>query len=404
MSRQGNIVIRGAAILLVGLSLQFSLFSQTEVVDGEESPAESLGVQIEQIFSEDYPNMKAYVAVEDAEKRPIPTLVRGNFTVSIDSVEQKGNFKVTGFQYTEAPVSYFVLLTVNGLLEGEPIAYQRSAVLELIDQMRDKDTLSLYLVGEQPKILFENVAKPKLDMGLITGIEVDPENVSKLYDSVAAIVPRLKQAPNERRALILYSDGRDQQSRRTHDETVRLLNQNSTSLHTIGIRILGGATLSALDRLSQSTGGRYYFSTFADKILPNTNLLVRRLMQSYVIQFKASGVRADNDYHEFVVSARDDEMRGKGSAIFIAKRVPLSLYLQIILIVLLILVIVGAVLFLLWQSKKRRVKMGITARRCPDCGSRMKDDWENCPFCAYIPNLKKRALKKKEKKKKGKVA
>ena len=41
--------------------------------------------------------------------------------------------------------------------------------------------------------------------------------------------------------------------------------------------------------------------------------------------------------------------------------------------------------------------MGITKRRCPDCGNIMKDSWEDCPFCIYMPDLKKKRKSRKEK-------
>jgi hypothetical protein len=42
--------------------------------------------------------------------------------------------------------------------------------------------------------------------------------------------------------------------------------------------------------------------------------------------------------------------------------------------------------------------MGITSRRCPECNNRMKDSWDSCPFCRYLPNIKKKKAKKEEKK------
>ena len=37
---------------------------------------------------------------------------------------------------------------------------------------------------------------------------------------------------------------------------------------------------------------------------------------------------------------------------------------------------------------------GSEARKCKDCGSIMKDNWDYCPFCKYLPEIKKKGKKR----------
>ena len=61
----------------------------------------------------------------------------------------------------------------------------------------------------------------------------------------------------------------------------------------------------------------------------------------------------------------------------------------VILIGAVVLILVLILLMILGRIRLRK-SLGITKRRCPECKRRMKDDWEFCPFCRYLPPKKKR--------------
>lgn len=360
------------------------LIAFSSFVHAQDFPPEVF-LRVEQVISDNYPDLKAYLSVEDKDGKVIPSLVKGNFAAIIDQEEQKERFDVAGFQYTEAPTSYIVLMTINGLLEGEPIAQQKAAVLNLVDQMRDNDTLSVYLIGEQPQALFENTEKAKIDGALIPGVEADPENISKLFDSVVAMSRKVKDMPHERKVMIILSDGRDQQSRASKEEAVKELATANIPIYTIGIKIMGGLTLGTLDWISQNTGGKYLYSSRHDQIPANMLALSKRLLQSYVLKFSAVGVNADDDMHQLTLIVSNEGTSAKSSKTFLAKKVPIPFWLWMIFLAVAILILAGLIIGFLILRRMRRHQMGITVRRCKTCGKRQKDDWEFCPFCEYLP-------------------
>lgn len=368
---------RNIVVLAVLLQLCASIFAQ-------DFPPEVF-LRVEQVISDNYPDLKAYLSVEDKDGKVIPSLVKGNFAAIIDQEEQKERFDVAGFQYTEAPTSYIVLMTINGLLEGEPIAQQKAAVLNLVDQMRDNDTLSVFLIGEQPKALFENTEKAKIDGALIPAIEADPENISKLFDSIVAMSRKVKEMPHERKVMIILSDGRDQQSRASKEEAVKELAGANIPIYTIGIKIMGGLTLGTLDWLSQNTGGKYLFSARHDQVPANMLALTKRLLQSYVLKFSAVGINADDDMHQLTLIVSNEGTSAKSSKTFLAKKVPIPFWLWMVFLAIALLLLIGLIIALLILRRIGRQQMGITVLRCKTCGKRQKDDWEFCPFCEYLP-------------------
>ena len=81
--------------------------------------------------------------------------------------------------------------------------------------------------------------------------------------------------------------------------------------------------------------------------------------------------------------------------IIIYIRIPVC---ALVFLALAIILFVGVIVLLIVKKSLKRKSMGITRRRCPDCRSIMKDNWESCPFCKYMPEL----ARKKSKKNKGK--
>lgn len=354
-------------------------------------------VRIEQVVSEDYPNLKVFLSVGDKNGDPVSALVRGNFSALIDTTEQKDKFEISAFQYTEAPISYVVLVTVNGLWAGELLQQQKNALMNLVDQLRDRDTLSLYTIGEPPKALFENLTKDKINMESITKLDVDKENKALLFDSVTSISQKLKATPNERKVMVVISDGRDQQGRYNIDQMLRAGQLANVPMYTIGVRLIGGAGLSNLDALSQTTGARYTLANNYGDIPVNMNSLVKKVLQSYVVVFRANGLDADDDFHQLTIKVTDQGAYAKDARSFLAKKIPVPLWLKIVLLVLLLLIIVVLVVLFILNRIAYRKKLGINKRRCPDCHSRMKDDWDFCPFCRYA-SLKKPKKAAKDKK------
>jgi hypothetical protein len=69
--------------------------------------------------------------------------------------------------------------------------------------------------------------------------------------------------------------------------------------------------------------------------------------------------------------------------IAVSSPVPIWLYAVAALAVLLVVALIVLVLILRRRSVRRMI--GITNRKCEVCGRRMKDDWDECLFCKWMP-------------------
>ena len=385
MNRRHRIYAAAVGLMMI---LSLSAFAEQK---------EQLSIRIDQIDSSDYPEMTAYAVVRNQKGEPVPGLAPGLFSFRIDTADIKAKAKITPFTMAEEKVDYTILLSNNGIMEGEPLDFQKNAVLKFVELMNDNDTLSVYTIGEEAGAVCENVSRKQFDSSVINKIEISDAQ-PRLYDSIINLVRKVEQKGLRRKVMIILSDGRDQNSRFTKNQLADTLCQAGIPVYTVGMRILSNQTLSTLDEISQLTGGSYYYSPRISSLPDSMKHVSECVKQCYVIRLKVKGVKADNQAHMLEVRVDERDSEGKGLKTFTAVRRPVPKWLMLVLLVLAVLAVAAVIVLIVIARIARRKAMGITRRKCPDCGAVMKDLWESCPFCRYMPELKKKKGKNGQKK------
>lgn len=375
------------------LSILFLLFVFSVFAEDKK---ETLNIKIDQVVTKDYPNMTAYVSVKNSNGESVTGLAPGLFLTRIDSEELKGKQNVYPFSMKSEPVDYTILISNNGIMEGEPLDFQKTAVIQFIEYLQKDETLSLYTIGDDAVPVFENLTKDAIDTALINELQTSDVQ-PRIYDSLMNVIRKIETKTAKRKVIIIISDGRDQNSRFTKDQMDTVLTEKSIPVYSVGIKVISSAGLSALNQISEISGGTYLYSATLDKVPDKIKNIRDIITKCYVINYKIKNVKPDNNYHLMEVSVIERDSEGKGQKTFYALKLPIPKWLQILI---LILVLVGiavlVVLFILTKIKKRKA-MGITKRKCPVCGNRMKDSWDYCPFCKYMPDVKKKKNKAKDK-------
>ena len=169
-------------------------------------------------------------------------------------------------------------------------------------------------------------------------------------------------------------------------------------VYCLGIRVLGTQSLSSLHEMTELTGGAYQFSPRLSDIPATLRGLSLRITQPYVINLRARSLRADNLAHVLEVAVNERDSAGRGQRTFVAVKVPVPRWVRLLIAITALVVIAALVVISLVRRTIKRKRMGIARRRCPDCRARMKDTWDSCPFCRYLPNIKKKKKKDKAKK------
>ncbi|MCL1817833.1 MAG: VWA domain-containing protein [Spirochaetaceae bacterium] len=348
-----------------------------------------LTVRIDQIVSRDFPDITAYASVENEAGDEAAALAPGLFRFRIDSEDAVGRWSVTPFSLREEPVDYSVLFSAGGVMEGEPLEFQKTALLQFIDNLKDEDTLSVYTIGEDAAALFEEQKKADIDSALVSGAAISPGQ-PRLYDSLIGVLRKAARRTVRRKAAIVISDGRDQGSRFTKEQLGAVLAESELPVYAIGMRVLSTQSLSVLNEIADSSGGAYIYARSLREIPDSMRKIYRKITRGYVISMTVKSPAADDLPHNLEIAVIETDAEGRGSKTFIAVKNPLPRWLKwAVLGAVVFFLVVCIVTHLIVRIQKRK-RMGITRRRCPLCKTRMKDSWDDCPFCKYLPPKKRK--------------
>ena len=372
----------GRGLFLVALlGMGSALFSQ--------ETKSAISIKLDQILYDDFPYIKVYAVVENEKEEVMAGLAPGLFKFRIDSMEADVKAAVVPFSMKESPIDYNIIFSNNGIMEGEPLDFQKNAILQFIETMKEQDQLSLYSVGEGSSAVFEEQKKEAIDPASVNSIAVAAAQ-PRLYDSIINVLRKVQRRRIERKVVIIISDGRDQNSRFTKDQLNAVLSEVEAPVYALGIRVLNTQSLSNLNEMADLTGGAYNYIPRVAEIPEGLKRLNGKITRPYVIDLKVRKMKADNLPHVLEVAVSERDFEGKGQKTFTAVKVPLPYWVRwAALIAAAAAAAILIVLAVIFRIRKRK-KMGITRRRCPDCRNRMKDSWDSCPFCRYIPDSKKK--------------
>src|SRR5262249_15746426 len=122
-----------------------------------------------------------------------------------------------------------------------------------------------------------------------------PQGSTAMFDAVYMALNEIKKTKQQRKALLLITDGGDNNSRYTEAEVRNAVRERDGMIYTIGV----GADYNEermLKGLSEKTGGRYFTAGFGD--LPDIAEKVGiDLRNRYILGYVPTNRDRDGRYH-----------------------------------------------------------------------------------------------------------
>lgn len=249
------------------------------------------------------------VTVTDSLNRFVLGLDRQDFRVFEDGTEQK----VTQFANEDAPLSIGLLVDTSGSM-GDKIGTSRQAVAQFLKTMNAHDEDFLIKFGDRAELAtgfteHADEIQSKLD-------SVEPQGLTALLDAVYLGLREMKSAKNPRKALLIVSDGGDNNSRYTEKQIENLVREADVQIYSMGVfgplPYLGisGAELSGphlLSELSEQTGGRS-FAAANDSALPSIATRIGiELRNQYVLAYSPTNQNRDGKYRKVQVKLHEPQ-------------------------------------------------------------------------------------------------
>ena len=242
------------------------------------------------------------VTVTDTYGRYVSGLSQKAFSV----FDEKHQQEITFFSDDDAPVSVGVIFDVSGSMSGDKIKRARDALAKFIQTSHNADEYFLIAFNSRAQLLLDKTRNGDAVLDKLTFVQT--KNQTALYDACYLGVERVQRGAHPKRALLLISDGQDNNSRYTFNEVRRLLKESDVVLYSIGIlsgsdstNALGMEGQGILDELSGVSGGKAFFPRSAAEMDDIFEQIALELRHQYSIGYKPSNFTNDGKWHRIKV-------------------------------------------------------------------------------------------------------
>ena len=246
--------------------------------------------------------------VTDKHGRRITDLKQGDFRVLDDN---KPPEEIRSFHAeTNLPLQVGLLIDASNSVRDR-FKFEQQSAIEFLNQTIHRRIDQAFVVGFDvtPEVTQDFTDNTEL---LAHGVhELRPGGGTALYDALYfACRDKLLKAPKSvtvRRAIILLSDGEDNQSHVTREEAIEMAQRAEAIVYTISTNVSGtkGAGDKVLERIADATGGRAFFP-FQIRDVSNAFAEIQdELRSQYAVSYKPADLKADGHYRTIEIVAND---------------------------------------------------------------------------------------------------
>jgi VWFA-related protein len=236
------------------------------------------------------------VTVTDPLGKPVLGLSPDFFHIFEDGVEQM----VARVVNQDAPLSMGLVFDASASMNSK-LDKSREAIAHLFKTSMPGDEYFVVTFSDRPKLLSGFTSDSNdLENTLLT---IRPEGWTSLLDAIYLSVSQMKKAKNTRRALVVLSDGGDNNSRYTEREIRGLLRESDISLYAIGILgpMVTTGSMKLLSNLAEETGGRLYPVHNANQLPEAVAKLNAALRDQYMVAYHPANPNRDGKFRRVLV-------------------------------------------------------------------------------------------------------
>src|SRR5579863_6204268 len=243
------------------------------------------------------------VTVTDPMNRFVLGLDKKDISIFEDGVEQK----ITHFSGEDAPLSVGILFDTSGSMDLKTDT-SHGAVSEFLKTMNAQDEAFLIQFSDKAEVVEQFTGSPK-DIEDRMG-KLKTGGLTALLDAVELGVREMKRAKNPRKALVVVSDGGDNNSRYTGADIKDIVKEADTQIYAMGVfepnffpslatELVSGPRLLA--QIADQTGGRAFGASGFSQLPGIAEKIAIELRNQYVLAYYPTNSERDGKYRKVEV-------------------------------------------------------------------------------------------------------
>lgn len=219
-----------------------------------------------------------------------------------DGVEQK----VETFHEAVSPVSIMLALDASGSMR-KSAEMAKAAAGRFVDALRAEDQLALVLFADVSELAHDLGTDRESTQAAIAQYEA--KGGTALYDALGDSLERLKRAQG-RRAIVVVTDGRDEDNPGTGPGSVRTFQQVMDAAGEVDAAIFAIGVGQKVDRrvletLAAASGGEAYFSDDVTQLEAEYRRVVETLRRRWIITYTSTDPSRNGAWRSVEIGTKD---------------------------------------------------------------------------------------------------
>jgi Ca-activated chloride channel homolog len=245
--------------------------------------------------------VRLYATVVNERQQLVTNLTQKDFQIWENGAPQS----IKSFRSEDVPVALGIVIDNSGSMRDKRPAVNQAA-LNLVRSSNKDDKVFIVNFNSEPYLdqdFTGNIAELKDALD-----HIDSRGGTALYDSVAAAADHLMKMrdPNEKKVILIVTDGEDNASTLTLEKAVQdVAVDGGPTIYTIGI--LGGEkekrARRALRILAEETGGVAFFPKDIAEVDSISRQIAHDIRNQYILQYQPTTAKAQGGYRLVKVTA-----------------------------------------------------------------------------------------------------
>lgn len=245
-------------------------------------------------FRVDVDTVVVRVTVTDPLNRYVLGLEKEHFQLYDKKVEQT----LTHFSNDNSPVSVGIILDMSGSM-GDNILSARNSVIRFLEQGHERDEYFLVTFNQRTTVVQDFTRKSE-NINSEMSIS-NAKGRTALYDAIYLGLEKIGDGQNEKKALIVITDGEDNSSRYTFSEVKDFVKESDVQIYVIGERGDMGYGRGIIAEIVRLTGGRAFFPNNFKQLDYFCDLIHTELRNQYVLGYTPSDRKKKGEWRKIKV-------------------------------------------------------------------------------------------------------
>jgi Ca-activated chloride channel homolog len=231
-------------------------------------------------FRTDVETVFVKVSVTDYSSRYVTGLEQEHFKIYEDKVEQT----ISYFGTEHAPVSVGIIFDISGSMnDNSNIGKAKKAIDRFLQSGNPEDEYFLVTFNQKTTLVQSFTSQSS---ALQNGAALQkPGGRTALYDAIYLGLDRIKEAKNDKKALILVTDGEDNSSRYSPLEVREFAKESDAQIYGIGQEGNLNYGRSEITSIVGLTGGRAFFPRSFSELDYYIDLIHSELRNQYLLGY-----------------------------------------------------------------------------------------------------------------------